>query len=79
VISDKWQDAAAADYAGCTSMLVVSPWSVTGHHDFLLPSLSAIVDKILILERGLLPRIPEVIGERLTRLARSQLAKAAAL
>ena len=49
VISDKWQDAEAARQAGCTSLLLQSPWVGNGHHDFVLPSLEAIVDKILAL------------------------------
>jgi len=47
VISDKWQDAEMARAAGCTSLLLESPWVGDGHHDFVLPSLKAIVDKIL--------------------------------
>ena len=47
VISDKWQDAEAARMAGCTSMLLQSPWVGDGHHDFVLPDLDAIVGKIL--------------------------------
>ena len=47
VISDKWQDAEAARTAGCTSMLLQSPWVGNVHHDFVLPDLDAIVDKIL--------------------------------
>lgn len=47
VISDKWQDAEAARAAGCTSLLLESPWVGEGHHDFVLPSLEAIVDKVL--------------------------------
>jgi len=47
VISDKWQDAEAARTAGCTSLLLRSPWVGNVHHDFLLPDLDAIVDKIL--------------------------------
>lgn len=50
VISDKWQDAEAARAAGCTSLLLQSPWVRTGHRDFVLPDLSAIVDKILTLK-----------------------------
>ena len=49
VISDKWQDAEAARAAGCTSLLVQSPWVGNGHRDFVLPSLEAVVDKILSL------------------------------
>jgi D-glycero-D-manno-heptose 1,7-bisphosphate phosphatase len=47
VISDKWQDAEAARTAGCVSLLLQSPWVGTVHHDFVLPDLTAIVDKIL--------------------------------
>ncbi len=47
VVSDKWQDAAAARVAGCTSLLLQSPWIGTGHRDFLLPDLEAIAEKIL--------------------------------
>jgi D-glycero-D-manno-heptose 1,7-bisphosphate phosphatase len=46
VISDKWQDAEAARAASCTSLLIDSPWIGSGHHDFVLPSLKAVVDKI---------------------------------
>jgi D-glycero-D-manno-heptose 1,7-bisphosphate phosphatase len=47
VVSDKWQDAQAAHNAGCTSILLDSPWIGKGHHDFVLPHLNAITDKIL--------------------------------
>ncbi len=47
VISDKRQDAEAARQAGCTSLLVQSPWVGNVHHDFVLPSVAAVVDKIL--------------------------------
>ncbi len=50
VISDKWQDAAAAKVAGCTSLLLESPWVRTVHRDLLLPDMGAIVDKILSLQ-----------------------------
>jgi D-glycero-D-manno-heptose 1,7-bisphosphate phosphatase len=50
VISDKWQDARAARAVGCTSMMLESPWVGSGHHDFVLPSLSVIADKILQLQ-----------------------------
>jgi D-glycero-D-manno-heptose 1,7-bisphosphate phosphatase len=52
VISDKWQDAEAARMAGCTSLLIKSPWIGSGHHDFVVPSLKVIVDKILQLHTG---------------------------
>jgi D-glycero-D-manno-heptose 1,7-bisphosphate phosphatase len=49
VISDKWQDAEAARFAGCTSLLVQSPWMGKAHPDFVLPDLDGIVRKILCL------------------------------
>jgi D-glycero-D-manno-heptose 1,7-bisphosphate phosphatase len=51
VISNKWQDAEAARTAGCTSLLLESPWVGQVHHDFVLPDLSTIVDKILRLKQ----------------------------
>ena len=47
VISDKWQDAEAARQAGCTSLMIESPWIGTVHHDFLTPNFAAAVEKIL--------------------------------
>lgn len=47
VISDKWQDAAAASVAGCTSVLIESPLNGDHHHDFIVKDLSAAADKIL--------------------------------
>ena len=46
VVSEKWQDAEAARTVGCTSLLLDSPWIGKVHHDFVLPDLEAIVDKI---------------------------------
>ena len=51
VISDKWQDAEAARTAGCTSLMVKSPWIGQVHHDFVLSDLNCIVDKILRLKQ----------------------------
>jgi D-glycero-D-manno-heptose 1,7-bisphosphate phosphatase len=51
VISDKWQDAEAARTAGCTSLLLKSPWVGQVHHDFVLADLKAIVEKILRLKQ----------------------------
>jgi D-glycero-D-manno-heptose 1,7-bisphosphate phosphatase len=53
VISDKWQDAEAARTAGCTSLLLQSPWIGQGHHDFVLPDLKSIVQKIIQLRQQL--------------------------
>ncbi len=50
VISDKWQDSEAARTAGCTSLLVQSPYNGKAHHDFVLPNLDAIIEKILRLK-----------------------------
>jgi len=50
VISDKWQDAEAAHQAGCTSVMLDSPWLGTVHHDLVLPDLGAVIDKILQLQ-----------------------------
>ncbi len=47
VISDKWPDAEAARTAGCTSLLMQSPWLGKVHRDLVLPDLASIVDKIL--------------------------------
>jgi D-glycero-D-manno-heptose 1,7-bisphosphate phosphatase len=51
VISDKWQDAEAARTSGSTSLLVDSPWVGQGHHDFVLPTLKSVVEKILTLKQ----------------------------
>jgi len=50
VISDKWQDAEAARTAGCTSLLINSPFVGKVHRDFVLSDLSAVVEKILRLK-----------------------------
>lgn len=52
VISDKWQDAQAAENVGATSLLIKSPWNGDGHHDYVLPNLNAAVDKVLSLPVG---------------------------
>jgi D-glycero-D-manno-heptose 1,7-bisphosphate phosphatase len=51
VISDKWQDAEAARLAGCTSLLIRSPWVGPVHHDFIVPTLPMAVGKILQLQQ----------------------------
>lgn len=50
VISHKWQDAEAAHQAGCTSVMLDSPWLGTVHHDLVLPDLGAAIEKILPLQ-----------------------------
>jgi D-glycero-D-manno-heptose 1,7-bisphosphate phosphatase len=47
VISDKWQDAKAAQNAGCTSLLIRSPWNGTGHHDFVVQNCEIATSRIL--------------------------------
>jgi D-glycero-D-manno-heptose 1,7-bisphosphate phosphatase len=49
VLSDKWQDAEAGRSAGCTSLLLDSPWLGHGHPDFVMPDLESAVAKILFL------------------------------
>jgi D-glycero-D-manno-heptose 1,7-bisphosphate phosphatase len=50
VLSNKWQDAEAAHTAGCTSLLISSPWIGKGHRDIVLPKLSDVPDKIARLQ-----------------------------
>ena len=50
VISDKWQDAEAARTAGCTSLLINSPFVGKAHKDFVLSDIGAVVEKILRLK-----------------------------
>jgi D-glycero-D-manno-heptose 1,7-bisphosphate phosphatase len=52
VLSNKWQDAEAAQNAGCTSLLIASPWIGKGHHDIVLPTLAEAVAKIHRLHPG---------------------------
>jgi D-glycero-D-manno-heptose 1,7-bisphosphate phosphatase len=52
VISDKWPDAEAARTAGCTSLMLQSPWVGKVHRDFVLPDLAAVVEKILHLHNS---------------------------
>lgn len=47
VISNRWQDAQAAHIAGCTSLLLRSPWNGSGHHDFVVNDLPSAIAKIL--------------------------------
>jgi len=63
VISDKWQDAKAAQIAGCTSVMIDSPWIGTDHHDFVVPDLEQAVNKILQLHSTLFSHeLPEVMA-----------------
>jgi histidinol phosphatase-like enzyme len=50
VISNKWQDAEAAHNAGCTSLLISSPWIGKGHRDIVLPKLADVPKKIIRLQ-----------------------------
>ena len=47
VVSDKWQDASAAFVAGCTSVLIKSPWNGSGHHDFVVGDLAQACERVL--------------------------------
>ena len=47
VVSEMWQDAQAAHVAGCTSLLIRSPWNGSGHHDFVLEDLSELAAKVM--------------------------------
>jgi D-glycero-D-manno-heptose 1,7-bisphosphate phosphatase len=46
VLSNKWQDASAAHNAGCTSLLIASPWIGKGHRDIVLARLADVPAKI---------------------------------
>jgi len=50
VISNKWQDAEAAHNAGCTSLLISSPWIGKGHRDIVLAKLADVPGKIAQLQ-----------------------------
>ena len=47
LISNKWQDAEAAQKAGVTSLLLDSPWLGEMHHDFVFPDLAILIEKVL--------------------------------
>lgn len=47
VVSDKWQDARAAQTVGATSLLIRSPWNGNGHHDFVVNSIKDIAAKVV--------------------------------
>lgn len=53
VVSDKWPDAKAAQIAGCTSVMIRSPWIGSDHHDFVVADLPSAVRKILDLHQNL--------------------------
>jgi len=53
IVSDKWPDAKAAQVAGCTSVMVRSPWIGDDHHDFVVDNVEAAVAKILQLHHSL--------------------------
>jgi len=59
VVSDKWQDAKAAQNVGCTSVLIKSPWNGSGHHDYVLNSLAELPEKIAQLQQGYTARMHE--------------------
>jgi D-glycero-D-manno-heptose 1,7-bisphosphate phosphatase len=53
IVSDKWPDAKAAQVAGCTSVMIRSPWIGKDHHDFVVDDLDSAVGKILQLNNQL--------------------------
>jgi D-glycero-D-manno-heptose 1,7-bisphosphate phosphatase len=52
VLGNKWQDAEAAHNAGCTSLLIASPWIGQGHHDIVLPTLAEAAQMVARLHSG---------------------------
>lgn len=46
VVSNRWEDAKAAQVAGCTSVMIDSPWVGNDHHDFIVPDLATAIRKI---------------------------------
>lgn len=52
IISDKWQDAAAAHSIGCVSLMLNSQWIGNGHRDYLMESLEEIGEKICFLHQN---------------------------
>ena len=56
LIGVHWRDAQAAANVGCVSVMLESPWLGTGHHDLVLPSMTAVANWIL--EAGSLARQP---------------------
>jgi len=52
VISDKWQDAKAAQNAGCTSILIKSAWTGGNHIDFVVPDLASAAAKVVQLQQA---------------------------
>jgi D-glycero-D-manno-heptose 1,7-bisphosphate phosphatase len=47
IISKMWHDAEAAHVAGCTSVLIRSPWNGSGHHDYVVASFADAVARVL--------------------------------
>ncbi len=56
IISDKWQDAKAGQVAGCTTVMIRSPWIGDDHHDFVVDDLEAAVAKVGLLQQSLYGR-----------------------
>jgi D-glycero-D-manno-heptose 1,7-bisphosphate phosphatase len=46
VVSNKWQDAEAALNAGCTPVLIDSPWVGKAHREFVAPNLATLVRRL---------------------------------
>jgi D-glycero-D-manno-heptose 1,7-bisphosphate phosphatase len=47
VISNKWQDAEVARWAGCTSVIIRSAANGAGHHDCMVPDFRTAVEKVI--------------------------------
>ena len=61
VVSKMWQDAEAAQVAGCTSVMIRSPWVGTCHHDYVVSNLQEAVEKVLALHET--NHTPHPLGE----------------
>jgi histidinol-phosphate phosphatase family protein len=62
VVSDKWQDANAAQSVGCTSLLVKSQWNGGGHVDYVLPDLESASRKAIQLHAGFFEPLLEILN-----------------
>jgi len=60
VLSNKWQDAEAAHNAGCTSLLISSPWIGKGHRDIVLAKLEDVPGKIARLHQPASRRVGDL-------------------
>jgi len=60
VLSNKWQDAEAAHNAGCTSVLISSPWIGKGHRDIVLAKLEDVPGRIARLHQPASRRVGDL-------------------